>query len=575
MLQAMSIENPLKMTIHTLTVQIYVQFESDMYGRRCVTRTYQVERKFAGLVIGTKGAGIRELEKIAGVVNVRFDSRREGETCPLTVKATSEDVCDAVYNEVQERIDSTKHKKGIFSKAPKPPVTRVYIEIEENMKICLKPKSDVQNSKIITRDATVKRYGNKEIFLFSGYEVQGIEEGLDRLRITSDHAVKLDWMQMSMEDLKGTLNAAFKKMNEEERKTFDFNVSPGKFTFVSNNERGRKYIIPDKNGNVGKESFKAKNIAPMYSNALKRNIYPEVTRNLQLLGFSNLNEGSPEQFTIVHLLAGENQERFSVVLALDENLEELSEKSDQRMSKEKKKAIEDVFKARTIHEVMGNTHLYPKIAFHKLSLLLHPDKNSHPGATDAFKKLQHSYQEMSSGKSNSTKSLDIGNVPQPKTDIKPPKVITVKVQKRKVANITFFSSRILDMRVALTTFREDPTRLTNHIRDVLNECWDKRDPEGGILTPEGRSGIFIQCLKQVTAGHIWVKPIETEYGEAVIEVRVKEMREKIENQRDWQECVEIDMTIIMEEQEKEHMEDEKLASYIMEIRKVWDSLLEC
>jgi hypothetical protein len=52
-------------------------------------------------------------------------------------------------------------------------------------------------------------------------------------------------MQMNMEDLKGTLNAAFKKMNEEEQKTFDFNVSPGKFTFVCNNERGRKYIVPD------------------------------------------------------------------------------------------------------------------------------------------------------------------------------------------------------------------------------------------------------------------------------------------------------------------------------------------
>eukprot|EP00092_Neocalanus_flemingeri_P000553 GFUD01000587.1.p1 GENE.GFUD01000587.1~~GFUD01000587.1.p1 ORF type:complete len:544 (+),score=139.17 GFUD01000587.1:25-1632(+) len=533
-----------------------------MYGQRCVSRVYQVESQFAGLVIGAKGAGIRELRDISGVVDVKFVARRDSETSPLTVKATSEGVCEEVYNAIQEKIRSVDRKKMMFTKAPKPPVTQIFIEIKENMKIRLKPKSEVQNSKIITRDAR-----GKEIFLFSKYECLGLEDGLSSLQITNDHANKMDWLQFSERDLIDSLNRSFSKMNKEERKAFDFNMTPGKFTFIGNNERGGKQIIPNRCGNIAKEAFKAINVAPVYSNALKKSLYPEVTKNLQLLGFSNLNSGSPEQFTIVHLLAGDNQERFSVVLALDENLEELSQKSDSRLSDEKKKAIENVFKAKTIIEVMGNTHMYPKIAFHKLSLLLHPDKNSHPGSTDAFKKLQHAYQEMTAGKSHSTNALNIGKVPATKANvIRPPKVISVKVQKRKVANITFFTSNILDMRMALTTFKEDPNKLTNHVKDVLNECWDNRDPDG-------KSGIYIQCLKQVTAGHIWVKPIETKYGEAILELKIKEMREKVENQKDWQECVEIDMTIIMEENEKERLEAEKLASYILEIRQVWDALV--
>ena len=84
----------------------------------------------------------------------------------------------------------------------------------------------------------------------------------------------------------------------------------------------------------------------------------------------------------------------------------------------------------------------------------------------------------------------------------------------------------------------------------------------------------MKCLKQVTAGHIWVKPIETEYGDAVIEVKVKERREKIEHQKDWQDCVEIDMTILMDYEEKGKMQAEKLCCYVKEIQKIWNLLLK-
>ena len=87
------------------------------------------------------------------------------------------------------------------------------------MKICLKPKSEVRTSKIITRDITVHRYRNiqREIFLFAGYEDK-TEEDLVKVQILTDNSTESssDWMPMSLEALTGCLKAAFKEMNEKE-----------------------------------------------------------------------------------------------------------------------------------------------------------------------------------------------------------------------------------------------------------------------------------------------------------------------------------------------------------------------
>ena len=118
-------------------------------------------------------------------------------------------------------------------------------------------------------------------------------------------------------------------------------------------------------------------------------MFAEIRENLWQEGFSNVNEADPEKFTSVHLFAGEAKTRFSVILTLDENLNEIDESAEPRLSEEKQKAIDKVYHAKTIGDVLGTEYKSLKVAFRKMSLLLHPDKNSHPGATEAFKKLQH------------------------------------------------------------------------------------------------------------------------------------------------------------------------------------------
>ena len=73
-----------------------------------------------------------------------------------------------------------------------------------------------------------------------------------------------------------------------------------------------------------------------------------------------------------------------------------------------------------------------KVSYKKLSLKVHPDKNCHPGATNAFKKLNDAHQRLSQGgyngsepalkitQSSGSESVLSGN---------PPKVISVTTNK--------------------------------------------------------------------------------------------------------------------------------------------------
>ena len=76
-----------------------------------VTGSLEVESKFNGLVIGRGRTGLRKLEAMPGVVEVRFRPERRNPSPPyttLTVLATSEEACQAVLNKVRLCFKSRK-----------------------------------------------------------------------------------------------------------------------------------------------------------------------------------------------------------------------------------------------------------------------------------------------------------------------------------------------------------------------------------------------------------------------------------------------------------------------------------
>ena len=62
---------------------------------------------------------------------------------------------------------------------------------------------------------------------------------------------------------------------------------------------------------------------------------------------------------------------------------------------------------------------------------VHPDKNCHPGATEAMKRLNDAYQRLTKGEATTGRVLPVGKsaAGQEGAGGKPPKVISVKTQR--------------------------------------------------------------------------------------------------------------------------------------------------
>lgn len=81
------------------------------------------------------------------------------------------------------------------------------------------------------------------------------------------------------------------------------------------------------------------------------------------------------------------------------------------------------------------------------------------------------------------------------------------------------------------TYVDNLHSLSQHARNVLKECWEKRNSKGEIAMPEGKTGLYIKSIKQLTALHIWTKEIATSHGTCLLEVTMKEIRIKTNEQK--------------------------------------------
>ena len=418
-----------------------------------------------------------------------------GRGIPLTVVGEDAAACASVWAEVEWRIARMAGKAQRMEA-----MMIVFHEVGRNQKAILTsapvrrkgPYIHVRNTNLTDRQV--------QMYQLLRIEDKGLDDLMGRMELVASKE-KYDWEEFSEAALTNILDKSLKMAKDERQaKTVEFNISPGKLTFRGQNSNdiaqfGNLSLAPDSEGIIWDDQIAMAGLRPMFQPLLAPSVFEEITRNLQTEGFVCLNPKDPERFTTVHLQAGVKRVYFCVTMALDENLEELTPEADSRLDDEKKTAIEKVFRATTIGEVLDTNTNY-KIAFRKLSLLVQPDKNSHPGATEAFKKVQNAYEEFKAGCFSGHSALKIE---QPET-IKlspPPKVVSVKTNKKKISNITFFSSAPLDLRASVTVFEEDAEQLTEHVREVLASSWERRDEQGGIATTGRETGLFIHMIKQV------------------------------------------------------------------------------
>ena len=189
-----------------------------------------------------------------------------------------------------------------------------------------------------------------------------------------------------------------------------------------------------------------------------------------------------------------------------------------------------------------------KIAYHTLSRLLHPDKNLHKGASDAFKILQNAHEKLENHYPLSTKVLEIKkSFGSSEKFSSPPKVISVQTKKKILCRITTLSGKKMDIRAKLTAIENAPNGLSEYVTSVLNDCWEKRNKNGDIPLPD-EGVVKLQCVKQIKSSFHWlkeIKPIDQTDEGIDLMITVKEVREKTDDGNGWKDSLEIDIEDIL------------------------------
>ena len=516
-----------------------------------ITENYDFDMDHAGIIIGKKGSGINYLQEIPGVISINLDTESSPKTCFVKVQATDNSICELVYAEIQRRISRAvdQSRRAIFSE--------IFIETKENEnEIQVKIYDQQNNMPILFENDHVD-----SVYMFHCFSNASLESSFAHSNFVQK--TEFSYKNFSRDAVKKAFEGCLSSIDVSTGTKLEFNVSPGKIVFIGTGGSNLKNIYLPKTG-----CAKVDGLKPVYVTFLNPSLRDNMLAIMKTNGFENSNEDPPKAFTVVHFYVGKEKAAFSAELALDENFREFKdEKSDEGSSVDKKKAIEHVFQARTVGEVLTGTGSSTLI-YHRLTMLLHPDKNSHPGATKAFKKLRHAFEAISAGKSKDTHALEIKSL-EAELSNKPPKVLRVKTGKTKICTVTTFSEAILDLRGSLVTYADDPCGLSEHVINALNECWEKRDSEGGIPSPDAKTGIYIKCIKQVNARHIWVKKITMSRGTYSLKVDMKEIREKVDKQKNYKNCLEVDMKIVAGQRK---WSAEELVEDFLKIKEEWEKI---
>ena len=484
----------------------------------------------AGLIIGPKGKNIRELTTMPGILKINFDTRntRPDGSINLTIIGSTIEAVERVVKKVDSKLCFVKVMENYKSAGIFVTLFTWNGEVVENANIEL----------VLHRDDDI-RFTQFQSKSSQGFGIQALRpcEPLDKLNL---EITPPPYFMQGYDDavVEETFMTALK---EEMSSSKEFTFGLGTQMFRHFGEPRAMISLPVRNGKLLLADMNQEDVRGYFNTFLTTSMVARMTKGLEDSGFECLNKDQPEAYTIVHLMAGPENLVASVVLALDKNLDSLPVEEDLRLSKDKEDAVKNILEAKTLGEVIPGDKL--KVSFRKLSLKVHPDKNSHPGATNAMKKLNDAYSKLSNGAHNGSPALEIDTTNPSLTKAgKPPKVISVTTNKRKVCTVSMVTENRLNLRAYLKTYDKEKCgdHLSGRIRNVLNTCWENMDDEGGIADPDGRTGIRIKLVKQVLHKMYFAKEVVFNDKTEMLEVCIVKMRKKLHGEN-WTESVEIDI----------------------------------
>jgi len=145
----------------------------------------------------------------------------------------------------------------------------------------------------------------------------------------------LDTMHESVQLVKSGRKAW--KKGRVDLNTAEFNISPGKMTFLSQVggewESASFQLEPNSEGEISESQVQQFGLRPIFNPFLKSCMVDKVTKALQEDGFVCVNPDNPDQYTIVHLETDEQREKFSVTLAKDEESQDGVESNEESVEK--------------------------------------------------------------------------------------------------------------------------------------------------------------------------------------------------------------------------------------------------
>ena len=152
--------------------------------------------------------------------------------------------------------------------------------------------------------------------------------------------------------------------------SLDMKLSPGQELFFAPGGAKEKVQLPIREGgHINPADLAAKKVRPYFNPFALISTKPALVTRLGQLGYQLMKKENsrPESFTIVHLLAGQEQLFASVTLAVDADLQPWSAKADPRLGTAKRSAVKQILGAVTLGEVLpGPASL--RVNFRALSL---------------------------------------------------------------------------------------------------------------------------------------------------------------------------------------------------------------